>query len=316
VLLLALDEHSMKVSTPASRSGSNLTTHRPSTNEDVNIDFEDQLQDYAYLSSAYISRTKRESFPESPDSSSLKRNKEDQTVSIFNSDGEYEYVYEVINDTAKTSFNFTKLRPYSTYQISIKACREMVNASMNLWEKDEHCGPETQINSHTLKVEANDLIETFEVMNYPTNDSLSSIKVSWNAPKKPNGQLLAYTIRHMKTDDETSRWEYVCKTHRDYINKSFLILDSLTNGNYSIEIAATTLAGMGNFSAPKYIVINLATSHSLMFYLSLILLVLVLLSIAGFTFIYVYRKKSSLRSEIQYQEHTVRIDGSDERLVL
>ena len=227
------------------------------------IDFEDEIQDYVYIIqdpsvAKETSRAKRQipgSFPEETDMGANKK-KEFETESQINSEGEYTYFYKEINDSAQTSFKLGNLKHYTNYAISIRACREKSKGKENQTEPDQ-CGSDAITSVLTQKREENDLIPVFDAQNINSNgSSLGSIKVTWKAPENPNGLLLSYTIRYKKNDIEHTKWESSCITHKLYLNQSYYILKYLSNGNYSIQIAATSMAGMGNYTAMKYVVIN------------------------------------------------------------
>lgn len=150
---------------------------------------------------------------------------------------------------------------------------------------DEQCGPETQITQITLKKEENDAIPWFDVAPIPSNNSLGSVKISWQEPLKPNGLILSYTIRYKKNDIEHTKYEPICITQKKYANQSFYILDKLTNGNYSIQIAATSMAGMGNFTSARTILINENESGN-MWYIIIALSVVFTLLIIGVAFFF------------------------------
>lgn len=238
------------------------------------IDFEDEIQDFVYVKrdpepAKVNSRAKRQlpaSFPDEKEKEATKKVDLLETESIM-VNNEYHFFYKEINDSSQTSFEIDNLKHYATYQISIRACREKsdVPPTPKSPAVDElQCGPETQITTLTLKREENDLITDFNAINIPSNgSSLGSIKVTWKAPENPNGLLLSYTIQYKKNDIEHTKWDSVCIPHNLYVNQSFHILKHLSNGNYSIQIAATSMAGMGNFTAMRYIVINENTGSSL-----------------------------------------------------
>ncbi|CRL08130.1 CLUMA_CG020870, isoform A [Clunio marinus] len=224
------------------------------------VDFEDEIQNYVYVKTEPETvsemrekrRARRQAeFPEDLDKE-IARRRELETESTKTEDGKYRTFYQEINDTRQTTFELSDLRHYSNYQFFLKACREKDSDDRS----DENCGPEAQISAITLKEEKNDVIPRFDVVAVPGNGSLGQIKATWEPPPNPNGLLLSYTIRYKKNDLEHTKWESSCISHKIYMNQSFHILKSLTNGNYSIQIAATSMAGMGNFTQVKYVIIN------------------------------------------------------------
>lgn len=236
------------------------------------IDFEDEIQDFVYVRNEVVetanvkeTRAKRQIvfFPEETDKESTKKKEEDTESQMIGN--EYVSFYKEINDSTQVSFELTSLRHYSTYQIWIRACREKSNTmDTATGEEAEDCGPDAQLSTLTLKQEKNDLITVFDAQRFSSNGSSGLIKVTWKPPLKPNGLLLSYTIRYRKSDIEHTKWEYSCIPHKVYLNQSFYILKYLSNGNYSIQIAATSMAGMGNYTAMKYVVISESNDNQLM----------------------------------------------------
>jgi insulin receptor len=184
---------------------------------------------------------------------------------------DFVYFYKVITDPAQTSFELHNLTHYTNYQIFLRACREKLDDSTTdviennkLTDEiarqksiDDECGPETQITQITLKKPENDLIPEFEAQAIPSNNSLGSIKIRWSPPPRPNGMILSYTIQYKKNDIDHTKYEPVCVTQKRYANQSYYILNKLTNGNYSISVAALSMAGMGNYTIAKNVVISL-----------------------------------------------------------
>lgn len=228
------------------------------------IDFEDEIQDFVYVKNDQLEpkevRAKRQAeFPYEMTDKETTKKKEPDTEPIMNAQGEYIYFHKEINDSSQTSIELVKLKHYTSYQIFLKACREKSEQNATLVKPgsfDEQCGPDTQISTLTLKREDSDLITVFDATSIQSNGSLGSIRVTWKAPENPNGMLLTYTIRYKKNDIEHTKWDLSCISHKLFLNQSSHILRSLSNGNYSIQIAATSMAGMGNYTSLRYVVIS------------------------------------------------------------
>jgi insulin receptor len=245
------------------------------------IDFEDEIQDFVYVrqDTAEMSppqnRAKRQvlEFPDGnkqiePETTKLKGTSEKDPLESKrdNVTNDYIYFYKVINDTTQTSFELHDLTHYTSYQIIIKACREKSerNKTDPHEEKDEkdkedqdECGPEAIITEITQKKDENDDITDLEATRISSNSSLGSIKITWKEPVRPNGAILSYTIRYRKNDIENTKHENLCITQKQFKNQSNqFILDKLPNGNYTIQVAANSMAGMGNYSTARPIVIN------------------------------------------------------------
>lgn len=106
--------------------------------------------------------------------------------------------------------------------------------------------------------------------------------------------LLSYTIRQKRNDIENTKWEPICVTHNSFLNQSYYILEHLNNGNYSIQIAAISMAGTGNYTPVKYVVINENTGNSIWtVVISLLVIFVVLLGVLSFAFNRYYIKSIS-----------------------
>lgn len=183
---------------------------------------------------------------------------------------EYTYIFEMINDTTQTTFDLENLTHFTSYQINIRACREKsekniseVHDKIKEEKEQEDCSAEVQYTQITLKREENDNISDLEAMVIQSNSSAGSVKLTWKEPERPNGAILSYTIRYKKNDIEHFKYETICITQRTFANQSFYILDKLPNGNYSIQVAAMSMAGMGNYSTAKPIIINIRETYYL-----------------------------------------------------
>lgn len=151
-------------------------------------------------------------------------------------------------------------------QIFIRACREKIEPSrinqMLTSDQDISCGPDALISTMTLKQEGSDQVRKFDAVSVPSNGSLGSIKVSWAAPRKPNGLLLSYTIRWKNIDIDQITWQYACIPHKQYLTQSWYIITQLSNGNYTVQVVTTTMAGQAEFSEARSrsVQINIATN--------------------------------------------------------
>lgn len=214
------------------------------------IDFEDEIQDLVYVKNeevVKVERSKRQAIDTLTKKPFETKLNASASENIKNSDGEYLQFNEEFIKPNQLSVTLTSLSHYSIYQITVRACREKSKVPMpkndkGEIEKDEECGPEVLISVLTMKKDENDLIPFFDATNVPSNETYGIIKVTWLAPPKPNGQILSYSIRFKKNDIEQSKWESVCITQKDYLNQTFYLLKPLSNGNYSVQIAATSVS--------------------------------------------------------------------------
>ena len=91
----------------------------------------------------------------------------------------------------------------------------------------------------------------------------SSVKLKWYPPKQPNGMIVTYTIRTTHLNVENAyRGQDLCVYHTKHQNlSSEYIIKNLENGNYSFEVMATSLAGMGKWSSRVYVLIDVSPVH-------------------------------------------------------
>lgn len=91
------------------------------------------------------------------------------------------------------------------------------------------------------------------------NQTMGVAKIQWQEPPRPNGLIVSYTIRYQRVDLEHAKGQDICITHRFYKqNNDQYLMKHLENGNYSFMVMATSLAGAGAFSAPKYLHIDVS----------------------------------------------------------
>lgn len=88
---------------------------------------------------------------------------------------------------------------------------------------------------------------------------MSTVKLNWVEPKDPNGLILTYTIIYKRLDLDNVKPTEQCVTRHMHANLSGEIpLLQLSNGNYSVTVRATSLAGDGPLSKPLYILIDVS----------------------------------------------------------
>lgn len=206
-------------------------------------------------------------------------------------------------------FIITALSHYSSYSISIRACRKEDNRTDEHIMMDNLCSDNTQVVAKTLKNDNADIIQDFEVTILPSNTSEHLVKISWIPPTNPNGKVLNYVVQQKRIDDSKSTTEIICISLLNRENACSQIIDKINPGNYSFQISASTLTGFGNYSAPKYVFIK-SVSH-----LSLItspafmaLLFLIVASIVAVFVFVVYKRNQqpevvSRFENFDYEDH-------------
>lgn len=263
------------------------------------IDFEDEIQNFVWrkqtddedVSELYneIQRKAKRQIQEFPDNENENnvKSRKDSKESFENKMNEFnEYIvfYDTISNIENTSYNLHNLEHYSQYQISIQICRERINSSEedSSGDNGDACSSDTSITIVTPEKPENDLIPWINVQSLPSNHSKSygAIRVQWSPPKRPNGAVLAYNIIYRKVDNEHAKHAELCITPEKTPEKSYLI-DKLASGNYSVQVAVTSMAGISNFTTPEYGTIPESSNSNYEIIIALLVVVLVAILIGG-----------------------------------
>lgn len=89
------------------------------------------------------------------------------------------------------------------------------------------------------------------------HNGVTEFDLLWSEPKHPNGPILSYTVVYERVDLPNVIPTELCFTQKDYRSANGEIrLPLLSNGNYSIAVKATSLAGDGHLSIPLYLLSN------------------------------------------------------------
>lgn len=182
----------------------------------------------------------------------------------------YTEIYQTVN-ASTTSFTIDKLKHFTRYSISVRACREGTG---------DNCSTEVITHITTKKIENADTITNFHVTDLG-NASSGSVRLTWNPPVSPNGVILAYSIKYSRVDAEHPRVQYKCVQHEEFMNKSKMFeLPALETGNYSVQVLATSLAGDSDYTPKKYFYIESQNKNQAL-KIVLITVCVVLLACAG-----------------------------------
>ncbi|XP_031636037.1 insulin-like receptor isoform X2 [Contarinia nasturtii] len=190
----------------------------------------------------------------------------------------YIYVYREVNASV-FSLTLDKLKHYSYYSITVKACRE---------GEGDTCGTDMIAYQRTGKIEDADDITNLRVEKLPASNHSTGVRLSWDEPKNPNGIIVSYNIRYQRMDIEHGKPVDYCIPQNLYHNqsKSHTIPD-LANGNYSFTVLANSLAGSsGRWSHPVYAKVDEPALSPGMIALILVLILLVVSGIVALAWFY------------------------------
>lgn len=288
------------------------------------IDLEDQIQNFVYrkpdnqdevkqlwgkiknnnIQQNNVRKTKRQSpefNPNDVDDDSSKK-EIDQDVSYQNELNEYgEYISftDTIHDIQNNSYLLTNLEHFTWYQITIHVCREIGNETyIDPKTKTPHCSADTSRKYLTPMKPENDIITDVRVTTHTNSSKHSgSLKVTWKNPERPNGAILAYNFQFRKVDGEAAKHSKCITLDKMKAGDPFYIIEDQPSGNYSIQVAITSLAGIGNYTDPVYGDIAETTGLNLLAVIFVLFIIFVLI-VALITF-YVLKRHNDNISNIK-----------------
>lgn len=182
-----------------------------------------------------------------------------------------------ITDPNATSYTITALPHFTLFIILITAC----NTDLN-------CSPSQMISQRTLRKEdADDILEVIIKVDH------LSIVVKWEEPRHPNGVIVAYYIKHKRTDLVHSKSLIECVTREDFVSKSHeYVMKNFLPGKYSIRVQAVSLSGPGRFTDWKEFEI-LSPSHATLTAFIIIFMLLTVCVVGG---LYCYCRCKKIRN--------------------
>lgn len=249
----------------------NSTAVEPNKNSQAGLDFEDEIKNLLHI------RNKRST-------SSMNCPQES-----FTSESENLLRVEIVGPEEK-EFVINELSHYSSYAISIRACRKE-DAKTDDHTIDGLCSDDSQVIAKTLESDTADIIQDLDVSVLPSNTSENHVLISWIPPKNPNGKILSYEVKMKKQDDDKSTDELICISLLNRENACSQVIDKIKPGNYSFQIMALTLAGAGNYSTLRFIHIKSVSHLSLIASPSFMaLLFLIVSSVIAIFVLIVYKR--------------------------
>lgn len=244
-----------KVSKPTTRftSGREVEQHEA-------IEFENALQNMVYIKNPLKQKPR---IKRSLDnllvvlySNHSKKFNMDSMINETTSDNFIKSLYVEVNAN-RTSFKLEHLRHYTWYTVSIYACREKhPNETQDMFENTQCSEKSTRV-FRTWEIQNADMVTNLHAEVLPGNKSQPEVNVTWDAPKQPNGMVVAFDFKHWHVDNEVNtKALQSCITFEDYMNSSGgYLLRNIAPGNYSIRVSVVSMRGTGNYSAETYVFI-------------------------------------------------------------
>uniref|UniRef100_A0A182P5U1 Tyrosine-protein kinase receptor n=1 Tax=Anopheles epiroticus TaxID=199890 RepID=A0A182P5U1_9DIPT len=263
---------------------------------EMSIGFEDWLHNYVYIKNQKSSRKRREDagntnqsgnnsiiFPSNTDNAPRRS-------SIFKTlrEPNEEYYRSLGNTTNQTKITFplSYFKHFALYSFRVFACREPAAKVPGVVVHDmaDPCGPERMYMYRTpTKPDADDIpIDSIE-LDDQSNNTQRVIRVRWKGPSKPNGALVSYSIKYHRTDLDSVQPTVRCVTVEVHTLLGYALLTKLESGNYSVRIMATTTAGNGPYSPPKFLYLEKRETDSTVvaWWVTIVISVVLIVLIAG-----------------------------------
>lgn len=268
------------------------------TEKENQITFEDQLHNYIYIKNPVVAdvkqtRRKRSTNILFPNNTESKKNiTNDRRTEKVPGELYYRYMFNVTNTTS-ISFPLSYFNHYSEYVVKIRACRypgEPPEPNVKMKDELEPCGNDVIENVRTPKKAGADNIPPDSILaEEQSNHTQRVIKVQWKEPAKPNGPIVKFSVKYQRVDLDSVSATEKCIPYSEFNNTGFTFLSKLEPGNYSIRVMTTTIAGNGDYSAPRYVFLKKDDSKQNALIWGLIVTFFLLIALAGVAF-YVYRR--------------------------
>ncbi|XP_052889500.1 insulin-like receptor [Anopheles moucheti] len=241
------------------------------------IGFEDWLHNYVYIKNEKAGRKRRDnsnpggSFAAVNSSIIFPAHTENAPkiasnyVTVQEPNEEYYRTIGESTNLTRIKFPLSYFKHFALYSFSVHACREPATDVPGALVQDlaDLCGTQVMSMYRTpTKQDADDIpIESIE-LDDQSNHTQRVIRVRWQGPSKPNGVVVSYSIKYHRTDLDSVQPTVRCVTMAVFNSSGYALLTKLDAGNYSVRIMATTTAGNGPYSPPKYLSLEKRDSDS------------------------------------------------------
>lgn len=212
-----------------------------------------------------------------------------------------------LNETI-TSYNLTGLRHYSTYVVSLFACREVVKEEWTFNRSVDSCSRETMISFRTLKSDQADVIVEDSVRVDVNNNT---VNISWAEPDLINSIIHSFRLEYKREEDENFVSECITMSEYKAAGRSY-VMKSNTSGNYQYKIRAMSLAGDGPYTRlHRFTVPGTGSAENL----QLVLMVLVcgcVLVVLTYVIIRTYFSRKLLQRNSAYSHCYLDVNADDQ----
>ncbi|XP_055620712.1 insulin-like receptor isoform X2 [Toxorhynchites rutilus septentrionalis] len=266
------------------------------SNAELKIGFEDQLHNHVYIknpSSRDKPNRRKRSVIAIPSNTTLlfpnitdnfNTDSKDRRTALNSTEKYYQSLYNTTNQSS-ISYPLSYFKHYGLYVFKIRVCRKPAiypGNNVKLFDTDTPCSTDVIFSFRTPKREGADEIPMESILvEEQSNHTQRVIKVQWREPVKPNGPVVSFIVRYQRIDVASMEPGSQCVTYQEFSQSGFTFLPKLEPGNYSIRVMATTIAGQGPFSAPRYVFLKKDDGSTTLLWSFIVALLLVFVSGAG-----------------------------------
>ncbi|XP_030565203.1 insulin-like receptor [Drosophila novamexicana] len=172
-------------------------------------------------------------------------------MTVMDESESYYRIFSAEVDANTTEFQFEKLRHFSLYSLSVRACREKEGVN----DTADVCSDAEPWEKRTRKLANMDKAFnlTGELLGN-LNTTRGNVRLRWEEPLDPNGAIVSYMIIYERQERDAVE-EKRCITVQDYLNQSGYVVTNLNEGKYSFRIRANSLAGEGDLTDFVYVTV-------------------------------------------------------------
>nr|CDI30232.1 Insulin Receptor [Blattella germanica] len=168
---------------------------------------------------------------------------------------DYDFQHVVYGNT---QFVINNLSHFTEYTISVEACREI--APDEPANTTTNCSQQSFLTARTLRLPGADNVLSSKLVVEVLNES-RIVKLKWEEPAQPNGIIVSYQIGYKRVGNADYTPTVECITRTQFIQGSqSYTLNKLQPGDYSLRLRATSLAGVGDYTAVRYFFIKEAAT--------------------------------------------------------
>ncbi|KAK6179837.1 hypothetical protein SNE40_012104 [Patella caerulea] len=146
-----------------------------------------------------------------------------------------------------TNIIIPNLGHFEIYHITVLACLETLQNGNYLCS--DASGSTIGIGKTLASPTADNINET--TVQVRINDT-NEVIITWQSPPNPNGLIITFEVEYKIINPNDINPVRICLPHKKYREINGSRFEKVTPGNYTFKIRATSLAGNGTWTVPRY----------------------------------------------------------------